>query len=330
MKKSIFFLFILLHSFANGKDYTLYHNYINLAEYHLVNNRIDSVFYYYDKAFSDYDYIFVKDALIAAQVAWKLKDAGKTRMYLLKGAESGLRTDCINKIPILASYTETKEYNYSVFDSMKIALGRFESFDVGLSQEWHERGAAIVMTPDGQSEFMGAVQQNVKRVRELLSVGKFPGEKFIGVNSDCFELENLSVFNSLANYDCVMMELRNLLWEAVKRGEMHPREFATLWEWEYVRSAYSGKVVTSRVFGLGMKQHIDIRTKRNEAALTNPSCDPSKIQPKRFRLLLFLNDVPNEEINANRREFLICELDTDDKKWQLQEKEGYKLFWTVK
>lgn len=81
------------------KDYTHYHKEINKAEvFFLKENNVDSCLYYYDKTFEAFDFIFVKDAMNAAQIAYFSKKDYKK--YLIKGFDYGLKLDHLRWIKL--------------------------------------------------------------------------------------------------------------------------------------------------------------------------------------------------------------------------------------
>lgn len=328
MKHLFICIFLFFGMQVYAQDYQKYHQYINTAETQLVNSRNDSAMYYYDLVFSLYDFVFVKDAVTAAQVSWKQKDTGKTQAYLIKGARCGLRTSCLNDIPILLDFMNTRAFN-ATYDSMKAASAQNRYYNAAMASEWDEREGELIMSTD-KSEFISAVQRNAERVKQLLKEHIYPGEKYIGINGSCNDLDNVSVFNSLANYDCIMSELKEPLWEAVRRGELHPREFAALWEWEQIRSAYNPKLISAHVFSLMQKQHINVYLKENEYVKNNAFCTRGKQQFKNFGMLITANEEEQAAVNKNRTMHWISDLETDHKKQELERNENYRLFWIIK
>lgn len=332
MRAPLIFLisvFLFVKSSAQNGDYLIYHNYINLAETHLVNNNPDSSFVYYDKAFGEYKFIFAKDAVIAAQFAWKQKNKDKAIEYLLKGARNGLRSRCLDLIPIMKSFTDSRFY-LAVYDSMAAANEVYRSsLDPLLSDEWTNRQDAIVLSLSNNElgDFMEAVKKNVERIKELIAKGKFPGEKYIGIGEDCEKLGNQSVFYSLANYDCIVSEMHDALWNAVKRGDLHPREFAAIWEWEFVKSAQKMDYVTQPFVRATAKNFARIYVKDNVYVIINRECNKSKQKVKRFGVLLEADDITTEEYNKSRALYYITSVETDQKKKQLETTDGYRFFF---
>ena len=297
-----------------------------------MNDVQDSTFYYYDKAFSEFDFVFAKDAFIAAQFAWIHQNKDKTTAYLVKGAQSGLTSSCLYESPIMTSFTNSRFYD-EVYMAMKDANAGFEStIDAEQRKDWRARfdEQKLDLINNEEGDFLSAVVRNVEQVKKLISTGNYPGEKIIGLSDDYKQLGNPDVFYAMANYDCVISEMHDALWDAVKKGQMHPREFATLWEWEYIRSAQRQDLLNKKVLRyiagkfviLGFKDHPYIKTNRNCSA---------KIQKvKHFRLLLDLTDVNDEDINRDRQMYFITSLELDKKKAELEGTKGFRFFFENK
>lgn len=325
------FLIIMLFYVTDGRaqDYLNYHIYVNRAENHLVAGNTDSTFYYYDKVFAEYDFIFAKDALIAAQYAWKQTNKDKTIQYLMKGARNGLRSKCLDVCPVMKTFTEQRFY-IELYDSMATAN---QSHQAGLDREpraeWKNRQSAMVLALGmGEiDEFIDAVRENVARIKELMAKGKFPGERFTGLDDDCNKMGDQSVFYSLANYDCVVSEMHDALWAEVKKGNLHPRDFAALWEWEFIKSAKQMKYVTKPFATATAYNFARIHVKENVYVVVNRDCNSSKQKLKRFNLLLQTDELSVEEYNKNRQLYYLVNLETDEKKRELEAREGYRFFF---
>ena len=79
-------------------NYEIYHGYINKAEeLFFVEGKPDSSLYYYKKAFTEFDFVFAKDPLNAAQIAYFSQQPFEE--YLVKGFENGLKLSHSQKRP---------------------------------------------------------------------------------------------------------------------------------------------------------------------------------------------------------------------------------------
>lgn len=307
MKAYIISLLCFLPAFAQGKDYLTYHTYINEAEENLVNDRIDSCFYYYDKAFNEFDFIFVKDAFIAAEVALRHNDYRRLTWYLVRGAQNGLQTDCLN-MDVFNDLKSLPVYS-AVHNSMDTALEHYHkkhAANAELATDWQLRfGAMMDIGQLGTSdEKETAIKDNVKAVKDLLATKGYPGEKLLGPMYDCEEMANYTAIGSLLLYDCWMAENHAALWEAVKRGELHPREFGTMCEAE-----------------------LKNEKSKNLHEVYNKNCY-SKLKPWGLYFALYdylmLSPQKYAAIDALRAKYGMCSIETDIKKKELERTEGYK------
>ena len=91
-------LFFSYNSFSQ-ENYFKYHRLINKAEEQFfIKKNIDSTLYFYNEVFTSYNFIFVKDLVNAAQIAYFSKKP--YRQYIEQGFEYGLKTDHLRHIPL--------------------------------------------------------------------------------------------------------------------------------------------------------------------------------------------------------------------------------------
>ena len=281
------------------------------------------------KAFAEYKFIFAKDAVIAAQFAWKQKNKDKAIDYLLKEHGMGLRSRCLDLIPNMKSFTDARFY-LAVYDSMAAANAIYKaSLDPLLSDEWTNRQDAIVLSlsNDELGDFMEAVRKNVSRIKELIGKGKFPGEKYIGIGEDCEKLGNQSVFYSLANYDCIVSEMHDALWERSKKRGVTPKGVCCYLGMGVCEVCEKMAYITQPFVRATARNFARIYMKDNVYITINRECNRSKQTLKRFRILLEADDVSTAEYNKNREQYYITSVETDSKKKLLEDAEGYRFFF---
>jgi len=93
-------LFLWNKSYAQNKDYTEYHRLINKAEFCYFNlYNVDSSIKYYNIAFQSYDYVFIRDALNASQIAFYYKDPHYS-VFIKKAVSVGFNIKYIDSFPI--------------------------------------------------------------------------------------------------------------------------------------------------------------------------------------------------------------------------------------
>jgi hypothetical protein len=308
-----FLLLLLLAQTAAAQDYEAYHRDINHAEKCFVTGKIDSALWYYDQAFAAYNFIFAKDAFIAAQICWKNKtDSQKTGQYLMKGAENGLQTSCLTQSIAILSYLNTPEYLLLEPELKKARLRFNRGIDTSLRKEWQMRfdaeQAAKNLPRSNRNNFLRYKEQVERNVASIISLWQkrhiYPGDQITGLLNDCETMSNTNAFYSLAHYDCMATTLDSMLWPAVRLGFLHPRDYAALWQFERLRT----ESISPSMY-------------------TNPACKTCIRSLCKFNLAWFKekNRISLKEVERNREEFWLCEEQTDQALQLLEQSEGYKL-----
>jgi hypothetical protein len=80
------------------EDYFVYHAYVNKAEDKIVDEDFSSALIYYDSAFSQFKYVFVKDLVIAAQLAAYLEDRSRCMDYMVRAMYGGYKVYCFEQL----------------------------------------------------------------------------------------------------------------------------------------------------------------------------------------------------------------------------------------
>ncbi len=298
--------FLLVPSDAFAQHYGKYHKAVNNAEQQMVIGHKDSALHWYRMAFRDYDFIFAKDAVNAAQIALRTPRPERADSFLLKGAASGLRLKFLANIPRLAEYVSVPGKE-ALRQRMTELSGRFTArSDQALTREWKERYREEQTAKNAyhtRQEFLvyrEIVQRNVAAVVKLWKTRHvLPGDRVLGLRNDGDEIEQTWAFYSLAHYDCVASTLEDMLWEAVESGMLHPREFAALWAFERLRSP------------------------GDSTRKTNPGCTAVM---KKFNSAWFsdTDSATLAEVKRNRAKYWLCSHETDLGLSTLARTEGYK------
>ena len=287
-------------------NYETYHIAINNAEQQLVLGHTDSALAWYRQAFRKYNFIFVKDAANAAQIALHNGRPAQANSFLLKGAASGLRYECLEGIPMLRDYVAKQENGMlrqrMTESCVKFVAGRNKA----LIAEWNgryqdEQGAKNDPIDNHESflQYRDIVRQNVAAIDTLWkSRHLFPADQVLGPGK-CTEMGNMTAFYSLAHYDCSASTFQYILWAAVEAGMLHPREYAALWEFERLREE---------------------TVKASQQ--TNGGC---KAVLKKFGVFWYhdTDAVSRAEMAANRSRYWLCPLFVDSALKELKAKEGY-------
>ncbi|HET8810391.1 MAG TPA: hypothetical protein VFM65_09030 [Flavobacteriaceae bacterium] len=330
------FLFLFLTSFgqADGlsQNYIPYHKKINRAEtLFFMEGKTDSSLVVYDKVFANYDFIFVKDLVNAAQIA---HFSGKPyKKYLEKGFEFGLKIGHLKSFPLFKEEFEqlknNKELQKAYKTNRKKYLERIDFEYLGLMYELFIRD----QFDKRKSDYKSIIQNSLKNLRRIIESKGFPGDKLIGISDSTIFAETgvpqldlkvrakkfgdelwyvetadrafsaKAVFPMLVHHDCAYFKLKNLLWAEMKKGNIHPRDLGMLYDNIYRSSGQKG---FARYCSLPEKQVYF----RLNAFADYP--EPTK-----------KNSV---ETNTLRKKFYIVSLAVDQKKQEFEEKYEFVLF----
>nr|WP_315146733.1 hypothetical protein [uncultured Flavobacterium sp.] len=332
--KSIFSFLILTTSlFAQNRDYIGYHKNINKAEaLFFMENKTDSALFYYEKVFKDYDFIFVKDLVNAAQIAVYSKKP--YRKYIEQGFEQGLKLSHLENFPLFHKLLPilNKDKNlleiYNIKRKEYIKKIDFKYLDwiykmaIKDQQNKHEKYKI------NMSKYNDVLLPFTNRLIDSIVKKGFPGDRLLGVGDstifkeigkpylDLYEQrkkdKRLFYMNSdekilsqhwpqiiFVHNNCSYFLYESIFLNEIKKGNIHPRDVGLIYD----------NVI------------------RYKSQLPN-YCDGVKI--KGAYLLNIFTDYTNysnkKQTNAMRNALNIVPIEVDAMKREYEVKYGFKLF----
>lgn len=251
-----FFVWILVFCLcgfpAAAQDYRLYHELINRAEVcFFIKNNPDSAFYYYDKAFATFDFVFASDCFMSAQMAYSRMNL-KYVSYLNKGFQNGVRREDLSLSKAFTPLTKPVSFSATFPAYISLRKKYLKRIRAGLLK----RMTREVSADRAEKNFDMAVYAPIinKRIASFETLAKangFPGDKLIGLSemnimselgfdsadykvpfdeSYYTALSQTQIFPMLVHHECTYTWLKSY-WEGwIKRGEIHPREVALLYD----------------------------------------------------------------------------------------------------
>lgn len=254
---ALFSLLFAVHFSILSQDYTSYYKLVNKAEEQFVTKRDNSCFTFYDEAFA-YNKPFVKDPFIAAQIAYYLGDTNRFYGYLRTCFSNGMPPTAIDASPMLRA-------KLTPYSRMKIAqLSKFykrtepdSSLYANICLRCYQSDSLQkVMGRDTMKIQQFYATENTLRtliLDSLLKKGRFANEHLFPITSDTatalfyktynrqnpfpstaskseYELRVACPYNILLHSHCFFQEHKALLMEMVKKGYLHPKEYAVLEE----------------------------------------------------------------------------------------------------
>lgn len=317
---------------CQNPDYEIYHHYINTAEeLFFVENKTDSSLYYYKKAFSEFDFVFAKDPLNAAQIAYFSHQPFEE--YLIKGFENGLKLNHLASIelfkPIYNDLLNDKslQHNFSVCRSKYI-----NRLDLNYLSYVYEK--AIKDQLDRKKENYNDIKlENLDEWFIRIQLKGFPADKIVGIDDKSIfretgnpdkDIDQLKIRYSnaltyftaddeivsskfimimLIHNQCAYNELMNLFKALVRKGEIHPREVGLLYDNQF-------------------------RTSINSE---NYRCIVPRPTDGVFNLNMFCqyNELGcnSEQSDKIRNKWFIVPLSVDNAKKEYEQKYGFRLFY---
>lgn len=302
-----FILFgLILSAPLPAQDYSSYHEKINRAEEFLGQEDFQAALALYQEVVDSFDFVFVKDVLVAAQIAAFLNRPQETTKWLQEGFSRGLRKDCVKDIKIFDSYVASSEWKYVLQDYQSVRKGYLGTIDFEASKEWAKRYEREQKTK-GKEFYRDVVVRNFERIEEYTKRGEFPGDRQIGVDysrlskdlTDC-DLGNSKVIVTLLHQPYAYSSLEEDLEAAVLSGDLHPREYAMIYVFEQTKQ--------SVLYKNSLQEDVTIETLH-------------------FNLPFQATHKDLDRVNADRARFLLGTVETEAAKKALEEKYGFNLFF---
>jgi len=296
-----------------------------------INKDVDSSLNFYDKAFENYDFIFVKDLLNAAQIAcFKNKPFEK---YVMRSFDFGMKTEHFNEYPILKkSVTEILKKEW-VEDTIKIKRKKYlVKLDLNY-RSWIYDIAIEDQLSKSEPGYSKKVNFLLGRLGSRIRDTGFPGERIIGIDDDSiygelghpeldfskkvkeispnklsyFKLDSEILATKLPillfiHHKCSYSKFESVFLEEIKKGNIHPRDVGLIYD---------------NVFRFRNRKRISYCT--------------SSLPENAFLLNLF-TEYPERissnisNVNKLRAEFSIVSVEVDQMKKVYEKEFGFNLF----
>lgn len=256
MKKLSILLAIVLLGFfisceeetSTKNDYTYYHSQINRAEKLMVEGKNAEALQVYDDLNEGFEFVFLRDLQVAAQLALLEGDKEKSLAYIQKGYAHGWDFQATKEHPFLNKHLgaqdwEELEETYDDYNQQFVAR-----IDTNLRQQvkvLFDRDqrmayqAAVIEEEVAQDAFIreqfpALSKQQLESLSQIIETVGYPGERLIG--NFFWASTILSHHNSIApdivSADTLYPSLRPKLLDAVKKGYMSPYDFALIEDWK--------------------------------------------------------------------------------------------------
>lgn len=237
-------------SAQNGQDYKAYHLSIVKAEELIVQRKTAAALDTFSKVFDTYNFVFLRDYKVAAELAWYLGDKEKAFRFLRLGILSGWTLKEIKKEKFLASLRKDRAWKdvKRQYDSLHAKYWR--KLDLQLREEIHKMfkddqhlafANLFKISRKGKERFLykkfiPQSERQMVKLRRIIEEKGYPGDKIIG--NSIWTWTILSHHNSISTAyeqkDTLYPSMRPLLIKAIQKGELSPYDYAVIEDWYVV------------------------------------------------------------------------------------------------
>lgn len=234
-------------SSRQSTNYLDYHKKVIQIESHLVAKEYETALAGYERLFSSYDFVFLRDYKVACQLALLVDSQALAKKYMEEGISNGWSLKSIRKNKFLRSHLDGSVWKDIKSNHKVLAAQNTEQVNQTLRLQVHQMfkrdqkmaiGAWLrfgdkAQEKYGDQKFAPHSNKQMAELEGILEKHGYPGEQLIGYTywmSTVVSHHN-SVSKKHVLSDTLFLELRPKLLEALKRGEISPFELALMDDW---------------------------------------------------------------------------------------------------
>jgi hypothetical protein len=228
-------------------DYKNYHQDIIHAEELIADEKYSDALQIFEDVFEEYNYIFLKDYKVAAQLALFTKDEAKAFKFIKLGILDGWSLDDITGdkffIPlqkekewgtITSQYDSLRrEYNKRINQQLRAEIHEMFKSDQHIDLPYYFRIGQKAKDHYALRKFAPNSEKQIARLNEILNSYGYPGKKLIGneIWALTILIHHNSISQSYVQKDTLYPALKPKLFDAVRKGEMSPDDYALIEDW---------------------------------------------------------------------------------------------------
>lgn len=228
-------------------DYLAYHQRIDDAEQAIAREAYDEALTAYKEVFADYEFVFLRDLKVAAQLASHL-DRDQEAIALLQSAlaagwtvKAARKNDVLKKALVKDQWQElaTSEDSLRQVYERRIDTEMRDEVQLMFKRDQRKALGAFLKVREKSRQryalkkFAPHSEHQMRQLLRILKEGKYPGERTIGNNywvSTVVSHHN-SISPDYNQRDTLFAHLRPMFQQAIERGEMSPYELALMDDW---------------------------------------------------------------------------------------------------
>lgn len=231
-----------------SQNYLPYHNLVNEAETLIAVKDFNGALVLYEQLIRDYDFIFLRDIKVAAQLAYYLEKQETSLLFIRKGFQMGWELKKFKNEAFFKGLQKDVawkelELEYEALHNQYLTrmdeLTREKVHKMFKKDQKKAMGALLrigdnAQTKYNETKFAPHSEEQMLEFLHILNHVGYPGEKLIG--NDYWMSTVLIHHNSISQEynkkDTLYISIKPVLKKAVEKGEMSPYEFALIEDWQ--------------------------------------------------------------------------------------------------
>ncbi len=222
-------------------DYYTYHAEVYQAEVLIVQQSFAEALNIYRRLFKNYDFIFIRDYIVATQIAWHLGFETEAYEYLRLGIAGGWEMKSIKSNKFLKELRQQKDWSVikSQYDSLQNVFNKNINQEMRaevreMSQKDQRKGLEAVFrigskSQDhfGENKFATLNEKHLLRLMKIIENDGFPGEKLVGYEpwGQGIVSRHNSISQAYCKADTLYPFLKPILLSCIKKGNLFSGKF---------------------------------------------------------------------------------------------------------
>ena len=231
----------------SAQDYWVYHDQVNTAEEFIAASKFEEALNQYHEVFNSYDFVFLRDYKVAAQLALSLNKKQDAFGIIRKGISAGWGLNSLQEngyllklqqepewASIEESYPELhKSYTAGLNDSLRAKVRNMFKIDQHLALGAFLRIREKAQEKYALQKFAPHSEHQMYKLIHILENEGYPGEQLIGYNAWTSTIlsHHNSITKEYAQNDTLYPYIKPQLMAAIGKGEMSPYELALIDDW---------------------------------------------------------------------------------------------------
>lgn len=235
------------------KNYINYHKEVIKAEVLLMQTKMKDCLKHYKQTFEEYPKSFARDAFVAFQIACMVEDTNYISYFFEKSVSNGITWEPIKYSEFYKSFSSNK-LAYQKRLEVLYDISR-EKYEKAIDRNIREYILQLLANDDKHRQvdndsvktitWLKIMDGNGKKLDSLIQKIGYPGEHIAGIyNSEVVLVRGSKDYPTgiqlhsvpsriFYHNSCTFQSVKEELLNALKNGELTPKEYALIHEWSY-------------------------------------------------------------------------------------------------